>query len=235
MLNHLHTPYFIYNGIDSRQMDIVVSKMPDVARASKRIEGLTVPGRDGSLHQTDGAYDSYTKTMECVLLDEKKVDMVAAWLTGSGEIIFSSEPDKVYRVTVINTVPVSQMLLSFPSFQVSFDTYPFKYSVNRFDEALELEKPAVILGKGTVYSQPVITVYGSGAVTITINGADYPLDNVDGHVTINSEIEECYKDAINMNNIFSADEFPQLEPGDNTISWTGEVEKIEIQPNWRWF
>ena len=231
----IYTPYFIYNGIDSRMMDIIVTAMPPTIRAAQRVESVTVPGRDGSLHETDGSYDNYTKTMECAIKNREKLDDIAAWLTGSGEIIFSSEPDKVYRVTISNTISIAQMMRTFQKFQVSFDTYPFKYSVNRFDEALELEKSAVILGKGTVYSQPVITVYGSGTVTLTINGADYPLSNVDGYVTINSEIEECYKGNLNRNNIFSADEFPRLDPGDNSISWTGNVEKIEIQPNWRWF
>lgn len=231
----IHTPYFIYNGIDSRMMGVIVTAMPSTVRAAQRVESVKVPGRSGSLHETDGSYDNYTKTMECAIKNRQKIDDIAAWLTGSGEIIFSSEPDKVYRVTISNTISIAQMMRTFQKFQVSFDTYPFKYSVNRFDEALELEKPAVILGKGTVYSQPVITVYGSGTVTLTINGADYLLSNVDDYVTINSEIEECYKSGLNMNNIFSADEFPRLEPGDNTISWTGNVEKIEIQPNWRWF
>ena len=196
---------------------------------------IKVPGRDGSLHETDGSYDNYTKTMECAIKKREKIDDIAAWLTGSGEIIFSSEPDKVYRVIVSNTISIAQMMRTFQKFQVSFDTYPFKYSVNKFAEALELEKPAVILGKGTVHSQPVITVYASGAVTLTINGRAYPLSNVDDYVTINSEIEECYKGNLNRNNIFSADEFPRLDPVENTISWTGAVEKIEVQPNWRWF
>ena len=230
-----YQPYFIFNGIDSRLMGVIVTAMPPTVRAAQRIESVKVPGRDGSLHETDGSYDNYTKTMECAIKNRQKIDDIAAWLTGSGEIIFSSEPDKVYRVTISNTISIAQMMRTFQKFQVSFDTYPFKYSVNRFDEALELEKPAVILGKGTVHSQPVITVYGSGAVTLTINGKAYPLSSVDGYVTINSEIEECYKGNLNRNNIFSADEFPRLEPGENAISWTGNVEKIEMQPNWRWF
>lgn len=231
----LHIPYFIYNGIDSRMMGVIVTAMPPTIRAAQRVESVTVPGRDGSLHETDGSYDNYTKTMECAIKNREKLDDIAAWLTGSGEIIFSSEPDKVYRVTISNTISIAQMMRTFQKFQVSFDTYPFKYSVNKFDEALELIKPAVILGKGTVYSQPVITMYGTGAITLTINDTEYPLSDVDGYVTINSEIEECYKDVINMNSIFSADEFPRLQPGENIISWTGDVEKIEIIPNWRWF
>lgn len=231
----IHTPYFIYNSIDSRMMGVIVTAMPPTVRAAQRVESVKVPGRDGSLHETDGSYDNYTKTMECAIKNRERLDDIAAWLTGSGEIIFSSEPDKIYRVTISNTISIAQMMRTFQKFQVSFDTYPFKYSVNKFDEALELTKPAVILSKGTVHSQPVITVHAAGAVTLTINGADYPLSNVDDYVTINSEIEECYKGDLNRNNIFSADEFPRLQPGENAISWTGDVEKIEIQPNWRWF
>lgn len=231
----LHVPYFIYNGIDSRMMGVIVTAMPPTVRAAQRVESVKVPGRSGSLHETDGAYDNYTKTMECAIKNRKKIDEIAAWLTGSGEIIFSSEPDKVYRVTISNTISIAQMMRTFQKFQVSFDTYPFKYSVNAFDEALTLTKAAVVLGKGTVYSQPVITVYGSGSVTLTINGKAYPLSNVDGYVTINSEIEECYKGTLNRNGIFYTDEFPRLEPGENNISWTGNVSKVEIQPNWRWF
>lgn len=230
----LHTPYFIYNGIDSRMMGVIVTSMPPTVRAAKRVNSVKVPGRDGSLHESDGAYDNYTKTMECAIKNREKLDDIAAWLTGSGEIIFSSEPDKVYRVTISNTISIAQMMKTFQKFMVSFDTYPFKYSVNVFDEAMTLTEPVTVLGKGTVFSQPIITVYGEGAVTLTINGIDYPLSNVDGYVTLNSEIEECYKGNLNCNNIFSADFFPWLDTEENAISWTGDVEKVEIIPNWRW-
>lgn len=231
----LYTPYFIYNGIDSRMMDIIVTAMPPTVRAAKRLDSITVPGRDGSLHETDGAYDNYTKTIECAIKDRKKIDEIAVWLTGSGNIIFSSEPDKVYKVSIVNTIPITQMMKTFQKFQVNFDTYPFKYSVNTFDDKLTLTKASTILGKGTVHSQPVITIYAAGAVTLSINGIEYSLSNVDDYIVINSEIEECYKGDLNRNNIFTADHFPQLEAGDNIISWTGSVEKIEIEPNWRWY
>lgn len=35
-----------------------------------------------------------------------------------------------------------------------------------------------------------------------------------------------------MNSAMSGD-FPVLLPGQNAISWTGNVTKVEIQPNWR--
>ena len=230
----IHTPYFIYNGIDSRLMGVIVTAMPPTVRAAQRVESVKVPGRDGSLHETDGSYDNYTKTMECAIKKREKIDDIAAWLTGSGDIIFSTEPDKVYRVTLSNTISITQMMRTFQKFQISFDTHPFKYNVNKFNDMLTLTNSTTFLGKGTVYSRPIITIYGSEAVTLTVNGVDYPISKIDDYITIDSEAEECYMNKLNRNSRYSADEFPRLLPDENTISWTGEVEKVEIQPNWRW-
>ena len=43
---------------------------------------------------------------------------------------------------------------------------------------------------------------------------------------------EAYSEATSMNSAMSGD-FPVLLSGQNAVSWTGAVNKIEIQPNWR--
>ena len=40
-----YTPYFIYNGIDSREMGVIITSMPPVIRAEKRVDTITIPGR----------------------------------------------------------------------------------------------------------------------------------------------------------------------------------------------
>ena len=52
-------------------------------------------------------------------------------------------------------------------------------------------------------------------------------------ITINYEMPECYKGAASCNAQMSGD-FPTLLPGQNAISWTGNVTKVVIQPNWRY-
>lgn len=230
----IYTPYFIYNGIDSRKMGVRVTAMPPTVRAEKRVETIAIPGRSGSLHIYDNAYENYTKTIECAIKDRQRIDEIAAWLDGSGEIIFSSEPDKVYKVHIINTISITQMMLVFQKFQVNFDTFPFKYSVNAFNDEMKLTEPKIILNKGTIYAEPIITVHGAGQVTIEINGASYGLSNIDGHTIINSEIMEVYKDGQNLNATYQSDSFPRFEVGENALNWTGNVTKIEITPNWRW-
>ena len=44
--------------------------------------------------------------------------------------------------------------------------------------------------------------------------------------------EVDHKGDLSMNSCMSG-EFPVLKPGANAISWSGNVTKVEVQPNWR--
>lgn len=230
----IHEAWFTFKGIDSREMGVIVTAMPETVRAERRIESITVAGRNGSLHTDEGVYESYDRTMECALIKRAKLDEITAWLVGSGEMTFSTEPDKVYRVTIANKISIAQMMRVFQKFQVVMDTQPFKYSVNAAGDALELTAPTTIRNSGTVYSEPLITVYGSGDITLTVNGADFPLYGVQESITIDSEMMEVFKEDTNQNGKYGGMDFPRFEVGKNEISWTGNVSKIKIQPRWRW-
>nr|DAG28620.1 MAG TPA: distal tail protein [Caudoviricetes sp.] len=230
----IHEAWFTFKGIDSREMGAIVTAMPETVRAERRIESITVAGRNGSLHTDEGVYESYDRTMECALIKRAKLDEITAWLVGSGEMTFSTEPDKVYRVTIANKISIAQMMRVFQKFQVVMDTQPFKYSVNAAGDALELTAPTTIRNSGTVYSEPIITVYGSGDITLNINGEDFPIYGVQESITIDSEMMEVFEGDINQNGKYGGAEFPRFEVGKNEISWTGNVSKIKIQPRWRW-
>lgn len=217
-------------------MGIIVTAVPPIIKPEKRVNQIKIPGRQGVLHQDEGTYSNYTKDIECAIKNRTmKVDYstIDAWLDGYGELTFSTEPNFVYRAMANNQISISGVAKSFSKFLVQFDVYPFKYSANPFNDFLTLTSPSTIYSKGTFYSEPIITVYGTGSATLIINGINYTLSDIDGYVTINSEIQEVYKDKINKNNTFSGEDFPRLEVGKNEISFTGNVTKIEIEPNWR--
>lgn len=230
----IHEAWFTFKGIDSRDMGIIVTSMPETVRPERRMESITIAGRNGTLHTDEEVYESYDRTMECAIKKRAKLDEIAAWLVGSGEMRFSTEPDKVYRVTISNKISIAQMMRMFQKFQVIMDTQPFKYNINPFADELTLTAPTIIRNGGTVYSEPIITVYGSGDITLNINGVDFPLYGVNEYITIDSEMMEVFKENMNQNSKYGGETFPRFEVGENAISWTGNVTKIEIQPKWRW-
>ena len=48
----------------------------------------------------------------------------------------------------------------------------------------------------------------------------------------NGVVNEAYKGTTLMNDHMSGD-FPVLKPGLNAVSWSGDVTRIVIKPNWR--
>ena len=59
------------------------------------------------------------------------------------------------------------------------------------------------------------------------------LDGITDSITLDTPLMEAYKDTTSMNSCVSGG-FPTLLPSSNAISWTGNVTKIVIQPNWRY-
>lgn len=58
------------------------------------------------------------------------------------------------------------------------------------------------------------------------------LTDVDGSITINSQMEEVYNGDTLCNEKMEGD-FSVLEPSVNAISWDGNVTSVAVQPNWR--
>ena len=90
-----------------------------------------------------------------------------------------------------------------------------------------------VTNPGNVHAEPVITVYGSGAITLMVGLTIIELEGISGNITLNSTLQEAYSGITSMNSAMSG-EFPVLLPGANAVSWTGNVSKVVIEPHWRY-
>ena len=95
-----------------------------------------------------------------------------------------------------------------------------------------VESGAFVTNPGTVASEPVVTVYGSGTITLMIGMTLVELENIDGSITLDTPLQEAYKGLDSLNSAMNGD-FPLLQAGTNAVSWTGNVSRVEIRPNWR--
>lgn len=219
---------FVFNNIDSSNY-MIVNVLPSIIRATKDIQKIEVIGRDGFLSQDLGSYRSTVKTVECTLKDLSQIDYICSWLTGSGDVIFSNEPDKIYKATVINQIEFIKVLRTFHRFLIQFECQPKKFALS--NATVTLTSAGSIINPSATSSNPIITVYGTGNINLAINLDIYNLYNVVGWVTIDSYFKDCYKgiDLKNADTLFA--DFPVLKAGNNTFTWTGTVSKVEIIPN----
>ena len=83
-----------------------------------------------------------------------------------------------------------------------------------------------------MYSEPILTVTGSGNITLMVGMTIVELEGISGSIVIDSVLQEAYQGNTLMNDHMNG-EFPVLKPGANAISWTGTVTKVAVRPNWR--
>ncbi|MDV9617242.1 phage tail protein, partial [Clostridioides difficile] len=86
-------------------------------------------------------------------------------------------------------------------------------------------------------SYPLIKVFGNGDITLEINNEVIELTEVQGHIYIDCELMNAYKIDIHTNDVVNENsrmfgEFPTFKHGENIITYSGDVEKIEIEPRW---
>ena len=223
-------PYFIYKGISSKDMGILVNVPPPIIRIPRDITKIVIPGRNGFLTEDSGTYGGTLKPCQCTLLDIANVDEVLMWLEGSGDVIFSNQPDRVYKGSIISQIPFDKIMFQWYKFIVIFECQPIAQTLT--NDVIQMDKPGTIFSEGTSsISKPIIKVYGTGSIDLIINGNINHLTNVVGSITIDSQMIDAYRDTLLQNSNMTG-EFPELIIGANTINWTGTVTYIEITPNW---
>lgn len=223
--------YCIFKGVNSLELGLYMEFLPERVSPKRRDENIVISGRHGSLTATDDTFESYILQAEFILKDLDKIDKICSHFKGEGDLIFSSNLDKKFKARVNNQIEFSRIIKDLKRLAVEFEVQPFMYEA--IPSLLTLTEPTTILNAGTFGSEPIITVYGQGDITLTINNLNMILNGINEKITINSEILNAYNDTLSLNNKMSGD-FPIFSVGENIISWTGSVTKLEITPNWRW-
>ena len=84
---------------------------------------------------------------------------------------------------------------------------------------------------------PLITVYGAGAGFINVGGTAVTIKEMTDILILDCESQNAYRQvgegaSQNKNDTIYAPEFPVLSSGDNVVSFSGGVTKVEIVPRW---
>jgi len=228
--------WFTWNGVRCTEYGIHVSEQPPITIPAERATFTNVLGRTGSLTTLEGddVYDDLLLTATCFIQDTNRITEIAAWLKGSGTVTFANRQGGFYYARIVNQISFEKILRGKPhrSFAINFRCKPFWY-VEAVAPVTLTVSGGTIANPGNVSSEPIITVYGSGDITLIVGLTIVELEGVSGSITLDGPLMEAYSDAAGQNGSMSGD-FPLLMPGMNAVSWSGDVTKIEVRPNWRY-
>ena len=234
--------YFIFNNINSldvKQLNII-NTLPQPNSPSRRVTKVNVVGRSGELRiqETDeygsDVFDSIEKPIT-VCYTGNDYDLIKKWLRGTSNLILSNQPDRYFRASIDNIIPIEQVSRRMRNFTITFSCYPYTF-LTQGDKSL-IFKPmtadwSTIIMNEYELSLPHIKIFGHGDIGIKVNGVETDFYFVDQYIECDSDMQQCYKDKQNMGMNMSG-QFPVLYPGKNVIEFTGNIQEVQLTPHWR--
>lgn len=156
--------YIVLNGMKSTLIKgLLISELPPITKPLIRTKTEEIDGRDGDI-VTKLGYAAYDKKMSIGLYGDYDIDEVIEYFNSSGEVLFSNEPDKIYRYQINNAIDFDR-LLRFRTATVVFHIQPFKYSA--LNDSVFYSKNMLIYNAHSWTVQDVtIDVAKQGAITV---------------------------------------------------------------------
>lgn len=234
--------YFEYGGVRSDQFDLRISAQNTEGSPSFDVEFHEVPGRDGELTQSNDRLKPFNNPLYVTLHTSnigQRVDEINTWLKTDvryKEMKKSWDPEYVYRAIVYEYFDLTDILIKFGRATLPFRYHPLKYRADGL-EPVEIEDGDTLINPEVRKAKPLINILGTGDITLYLNGETWCfLRAVDQELEIDSEMETAMKDKRpQYGKILDVDEtdlYPQLVPGENNITWEGDVSSLHITPRW---
>ena len=227
---------FTFNGTSSADFGLYVSKKEIYSGPARDVSFHSIPGRSGDVLIDNNRYENVTVSYTVGIKDIKaNIQKIKAWLCQPGylELTDTYQPNYFRYACFCSSLDVVELLENVGTAQIIFNCKPFMYLKSGKTNKTFTASGSVITNPCDFASYPIIRIYGSGAVTLSINNKSYSFSSISPHVVCDSELMNCYYSNTLKNNVIGFTEFPVLEPGDNTIAFTGSVTRIIITPRWQ--
>ncbi len=238
--------YFTYNGRSSADFGLHIEKKDVFSAPEYDAEFISIPGRSGDIINPNRRFANI-KVTYTVFLARKNIAALASVLRDIKGWLYS-EPDRYHEITdaydteyfrygvISGSLDIEEQLKKVGSFTVTFNCKPYKYSFAG-KQTVAVDASELTITNPTAFeSRPYIKLYGSGAVTLNVSSGGstnlWTISEVDETIEIDSELMNCFKNAVLKNDTVTGDGFPMLKPGTTTIACAGNVQRIEVIPRW---
>lgn len=225
----------IFNNICSEELEIIVVEGPPEILAQEEYEEINVEGRNGILIENKGTFPDVEKSFILTTIDldqdiDLMVEKIKTWL-------FNIRDHKLLyaipnRYNIVKKVVIEEDIKTtfeeFGDFKVKFICEPFYYNLLE-KNIIVTEKQTIIYNKGDFESSPRVIIYGTGDLQITINDTTVQINDVDERVLLDSKLFLCLDKDNNNKSIDMIGNFPLLDKGKNTITWIGNITKLDIE------
>lgn len=228
--------FIVFNGQKLKDYGVFISGEAVFDAPKRDTTSVKVPGRNGELTLDNGRYENITIKYPAFIVrsfKERISELRNFVLSQSGyqrlEDTYHPDEFRLAKWESDFSVKPDEALLA-GEFDLKFNCYPQRF-LKSGENAIEITSATTIINEQMTTALPLIRAYGTG--TFTINGVTVQITSASSYTDIDCDLQECFKDtlSINCNGNVVLTTFPELQPGENTISMSG-ITKLEITPRW---
>lgn len=210
----------VWKGVSSTTMDgLLICELPSISKPAMRTKQTVIDGRDGSMIE-DLGYSSYNKSIVVGLHGNYDINKIIKYFTGEGDLVFSNEPDKVYKGKIVASIDFER-LVRYRKAKVTFLVQPYKYKKDEAMKETEIvttsgttiavnpkadEKLASfkVYGKSTQSGTPtpeapidIVSIADDGTISVAVNNkiVNFPLANSLRGIPVTNKSLATYTDA----------------------------------------
>lgn len=224
----------IDNSISLNSLGFYTVGKPTIPPSNQDVNLIKARGRNGSIKES---YEYNTRTIPLPLNFEgdninKKLRELKSAIRNARTIQFNDDLGIFYKILNLEFRDAITTLETKCDVEISILSEPFDYFIKGTDTIKIITPNTKINNIGNYYSEPYFKIYAQGNIILTVNDEEITLNNVDEYIELDSEEQECFKNDTRKNRQMIG-EFPIFKVGENSVSWSGSVTKIEIIPRWR--
>lgn len=231
--------YLYFNGHSSDEYFCHIEHKPDIPVPEAKYEEYEVPGRNGKLHADLGYYDNVTVTYQLYFHgrnptaeDARTIKKWLAGTPGTHQLSDGYDPAFFY-LAIAKPSSISNLFDKYGRLSVEFDCDPRHFSVVGY-QAMQMQSGQTLLNPLDHVALPWLEITGNGSEgKVTVNGVDFAVGTV-ANKTLYCDCEnwDAYLTGGTNANARVGGTWPSLQPGENTISWSGGVTGVKLTPRW---
>ena len=233
--------YLTFAGRNSKDFLLYISGPAVYDSPAVDVEMQAVPGKNGDLVKENAKagerrFKNVDISYDAFFFDAlaPKTAAVKSWLLSpvGYQVLHDTYDSEFFRMGICkDAVAFTPRRDKGATMKLTFHCQPQRWSVEG-QRKIELTSPATLKNPYEFSAKPIIRVYGSGAGTLYVG--DTPVDILanDGYIDLNCETHNAYDSQGFCNGYVKSDDFPDLKPGQNHISWNGNIDRVVVTPRW---
>lgn len=223
--------FILDHDVSSCDLGLRFTAPIEIPTATQKVDDIEVMGRAGSLTRFTGWRDTEISLPLAVQGGLDAYRQASLALSEASTIGFSGEPGLFRYIKHAEVSPLVREMGSWEMFQANITCQPFTYLATGL-KSLTLTSSATITNPGLLPSDPEITLFGTGQLSLTINGRRYTVSSPAGQVSLDSARLVAHVAGKTQTDALTG-AFPRLAAGENRIELGEGLPKVAVVGNWR--